>query len=253
MSRAMPRYFALFGGLHIEKAMLVAHGNLIRGSGLEDLLGDKQIETIGLYVCLKAVYAQSNSDMPIFEWVNEIAKDNLLKYWLVILNFQIDYLVFVKSIKGRQVFALVNVLKSLVKWFFIFDQYNYSRWISVHLQDLLTFVAGNFAAQITGRQFSRIHFDQAHEQSNKTIKSISGPIHFVNRSDENLPRRWEIADFLDHVECELKGSNSSETQHHEDSPSHNVCKGKFCYPISFASYQPFSKRNVWRDWNKFQV
>ena len=28
--------------------MLVAHGNLIRGSGLEVLLGDKQIETIGL-------------------------------------------------------------------------------------------------------------------------------------------------------------------------------------------------------------
>ena len=78
---------------------------------------------------------------------------------------------------------------------FIFDQYNY--WISVRLQDLLTlsvtcpklygeFVAGNFAAQITGRQFSRIHFNQAHEQNNKTIKSISGPIHFVDRSDENL-------------------------------------------------------------------
>ena len=132
----------------------------------------------------------------------------------------------------------VNVLKSFVKWFFIFDQYNYSRWISVHLQDLLTlsvtcptlyeeFVAGNFTAQITGRQFSRIYFDQAHEQSNKTIKSISGPIHFVNRSDENRQRRWEIAgpeiaDFLHHVECELKGSNPTETHHYEDSPSHNA-------------------------------
>ena len=95
--------------------MLVAHGNLIRGSGLEDLLGDKQIETIGLqtaalevnhihrgryviqlssagiYDCLKAAYAQSNSDMPIFEWANEIAKDNLMfTYWLMILNCRID-------------------------------------------------------------------------------------------------------------------------------------------------------------------
>ena len=105
----MPRYFALFGGLHIEKAMLVAHGNLIRSSGLEDFLGDQQIETIGLqtaaldvnhihrgryviqlssvgiYACLKAAYAKSNADMPIFEWANEIAKDNLMfKYWLMI-------------------------------------------------------------------------------------------------------------------------------------------------------------------------
>ena len=112
---AVPRYVALFGGLHIEKAMLVARGNLIRGSGLENLLGYKQIGTIGLqtaaldvnhihrgryviqlssvgiYACLKAAYAQKNLDMPIFEWVNEIAKDNLMfKYWLMILNFQID-------------------------------------------------------------------------------------------------------------------------------------------------------------------
>ena len=82
---------------------------MIRGSGLEHLLGDKQIETIGLqtaaldvnhihrgryviqlssvgiYACLKAAYAQSNADMPIFEWVNEIAKDYLMfKYWLKI-------------------------------------------------------------------------------------------------------------------------------------------------------------------------
>ena len=45
---AVPRYFALFGDVHIEKAMLVTHGNLIIDSGLEDFLGDKQIETIGL-------------------------------------------------------------------------------------------------------------------------------------------------------------------------------------------------------------
>ena len=31
-----------------------------------------------------------------------------------------------------------------------------------------------------------------------------------------------MADFLDHVECEFKGSNSSETHHHKDSPSHNA-------------------------------
>ena len=38
--------FALLGGLH--KALLTTHGNLIGGSGLDELLGDRQIETIGL-------------------------------------------------------------------------------------------------------------------------------------------------------------------------------------------------------------
>ena len=84
------------------------------------------------------------------------------------------------------------------------DQYNYARWISVRIQDLLMlpvtcpqldeqFEAGHFVVQVSGREFSRIHYDQAHEQSNKTIKSISGPINFVNRANDELQRRWEIA------------------------------------------------------------
>ena len=259
---APPKYFPIFGGLHIEKALLTSHGLLIGGSGLEDILGDKQIETIGLqtaavdvnhihkgryaiqlsstaiFACLKAAYTQSQSDNPLLNWANEMAKQNLMfRYWFIILNFQIDYLVFVKSLREGKFLLFINVLKSLIKWFFIFDQYNYSRWIGVRVQDLLTlpvtcpelyqeFFDGNFVAQITNKSFSKIHFDQAHEQSNKTIKSISGPINFVNRADENLQRRWEIAgpeiaDFLENIENDMRDSTSSDANHHEDSPSHN--------------------------------
>ena len=49
----------------------------------------------------------------------------------------------------------------------------------------------NFVVQISGRQ--KIHYDQAHEQSNKTIKSIKGQIDFVNRASDELQRRLEIA------------------------------------------------------------
>ena len=160
---APPKYFPIFGGLHIEKALLTSHGLLIGGSGLEDILGDKQIETIGLqtadvdinhihkgryaiqlsstaiFACLKAAYTQSQSDNPLLDWANEMAKQNLMfRYWFIILNFQIDYLVFVKSLREGKFLLFINVLKSLIKWFFIFDQYNYSRWISVHVQYLLT-------------------------------------------------------------------------------------------------------------------
>ena len=93
----------------------------------------------------------------------------------------------------------VKILISLVIWFFIFDHYIYARWLSVHIQDLLSlsitcpqlyqeFERGNFVVQISSREFSRIHYDQAHEQSNKTIKSIKGPIDFVNRASDELQR-----------------------------------------------------------------
>ena len=98
----------------------------------------------------------------------------------------------------------IQVLRSLVKWFFILDQYHYARWISVHIRDLLTvavacpeifkeFSEGKFGVQISNREFSRIHYDHAHEQANKIIKSIKGPVDFVNRDNDNLQRRWEIA------------------------------------------------------------
>ena len=38
---------------------------------------------------------------------------------------------------------------------------------------------GNFVALISGGQFSRIYYGQAHEQSHNTIQFIIGPIDFV--------------------------------------------------------------------------
>ena len=60
--------------------------------------------------------------------------------------------------------SFVKFLISLFKWFFIFDYYNYARWLSVHIQDLVTlhitcpqpnqgFKRGNFVVQISGKQF----------------------------------------------------------------------------------------------------
>ena len=37
------KYFSLFGGLHIEKALLIVHGEFIKGSGLDKLLGQSNL------------------------------------------------------------------------------------------------------------------------------------------------------------------------------------------------------------------
>ena len=93
---------------------------------------------------------------------------------------------------------------SLVKRVVIFDHHNYVRWFSVHIQDLLSlpftcrqlyqkFERGNFVVQISDRQVSQIHYDQANEQSNKTIKYIKGSGDFGNWAGDELLSRWEIA------------------------------------------------------------
>ena len=152
-----------------------------------------QLSVMSIYTCLKKAHKASNSVLPLFSWTEERSSySRMFKYWMLIMKFQINYLVFIRS------------MISLVKWFFIFDRYNYARWLSVHIQDLLSlpitspqlyqeFEKGNFVVQISSRELSRIHYDQTHEQSNKTIKSIEGPIDFVNRASDELQRRWEIA------------------------------------------------------------
>ena len=90
-----------------------------------------------------------------------------------------------------------KIVISVVKLFFIFDRYNYARCLSVHIQDLLSLPTtcsqlyqevegGNFVVQISGSQFSRIHYDQP---NNRTIKYIKGPIDFVNRAINELQNR----------------------------------------------------------------
>ena len=54
------------------------------------------------------------------------------------------------------------------------------------------FQRGNVGVQISGRKFSRIHYGQAHEQSNATIKSMKGPIDLVFRaSHEQNTQRYQ--------------------------------------------------------------
>ena len=41
-------YFCFLGGLHIEQALLVCTGQLIKGSGLDDIVDAASLDTVGL-------------------------------------------------------------------------------------------------------------------------------------------------------------------------------------------------------------
>ena len=70
---------------------------------------------------------------------------------------------------------------ALVPWFFVLDHVNYSRWLPVHVRDMLMlqakcpdvyreFQRGASTAKKTTRPFSAISLDQAHEQVNALVK-----------------------------------------------------------------------------------
>ena len=130
---------------------------------------------MSIYTSLKEAHKESNSVLPLYSLAEErFSSSRMFKYWMLIMKFQIKYLVFIRSMREGNFKLFAKILISLVKWFFIFDHYNYARLLSVHIQDLLSlpitcpqlyqeFERGDFAVQISGRQFSRIRYDQAHK------------------------------------------------------------------------------------------
>ena len=81
------------------------------------------------------------------------------------------------------------------------------------------FEGGNFVVQISGSQFSRIHYDQP---NNKTIK------YGLSCASDKLQSRWEIAgpkieENLRQVESKiLKDTNQNDTPNHKHNPKHNA-------------------------------
>ncbi len=111
-------------------------------------------------------------------------------------------LVFVRSIRTANFQLYVQSLTKLVPWFFSLDHFNYSRWISVHLRDMVTlahlhpniyteFVMGNFTVRKTDHSFSNIAIDQAHEQNNAVVKNDGGAIG-LTESPAAL-QRWMVS------------------------------------------------------------
>ena len=106
------QYFSFQGGLHIEHSLLIVHGELIKGSGLYDILSNNNFSIIGtgavvyanhikqtcyclqvvctIYLKLKDACIASNSSQKPMLWLEQNKKSNQMCYnWGMILNLEI--------------------------------------------------------------------------------------------------------------------------------------------------------------------
>ena len=199
---------------------MIAKGQLVAGTGIEEILGDTYIYAADLklaavnvnhihksrypvrlfvlpiYISLNS-HGAINSVLSLYSWAEERSSSSrMFKCWMVIMNFQIDDLPFIRFMREGNFKPCNEIVIPVVKLFFIFDQDNYVRGL-VYIEDLLSlpitcpklnqgFEGGNFVVQISGSQFSEIHYEQS---NNKTIKYIKGSIDFMNCASDELQRR----------------------------------------------------------------
>ncbi|KAL7373171.1 hypothetical protein ABVT39_000586 [Epinephelus coioides] len=114
---------------------------------------------------------------------------------------------------------------------FALDHTHYSRWLSVHVRDMMVlsdkhpaileeFCAGKFVVHKTSHKFSAIAIDHCHEQNNALIKGSGGAAGLTE--NPGALRRWivagpEIARMT--TDFENKSSPQGENRHHEQQPA----------------------------------
>jgi len=187
------------------------------------------------YMSYKALRSDADADaieMSFEAWcTHQTAKQPQFAFWSLILQFEIAVLLFVRSVRTANFQLYVDSLINLTPWFFALDRTHYARWLPVHIRDmtqlsrtnasvLSEFRSGKFTVNKTGRTFSAIAIDQAHEQLNAAVKGDGGIIGLTE--NEIALRRWliagpEIARLLDQFESRNQQGDS--VVHHEEKAS----------------------------------
>ena len=262
-------FVIMFGGLHIEMAMLKLLGDWLEGSGWTNALVQADIASSGtansfihakhvtktrhahqvtaasLYTLLQQAYNEEciSDDKDVMppislsfeEWCIQQAKASVhFDYWHKTLSLQLLVLRYIRSIREGNFQLYVESLTQIMPWMFALDHTHYSRWLSVHIRDMMTladrhpavlaeFMSGHFVVHKTSNQFSAMALDQCHEQNNAMVKGSGGAIGLTG--NPGALRRWmvagpEIARITKEFEEQATNQKHglSDSRHHEQQP-----------------------------------
>ena len=131
------KYFAFMGGMHIEQQLLKINGQLTKGTGMDDIIGKAgleyialetaftdvndmkkaryalQVEITCLYKMLLAAYSALGSAMELMRWVEQ-QTNPMFRYWYEVLLFQINMLLFVRSLRKSDIMLFLSSVKKAV-------------------------------------------------------------------------------------------------------------------------------------------
>ena len=134
---------------------------------------------------LKEAHKKSNSTHSICKWSNENSEHINCLYWTNVLELEIHILIFIRPLRECNFQLHLAVSRYLIALYFSLDHCNFSRWLYVHLFDLLHLQINSpdlfnyfsdrfFTFQKTLSELSRMTLNQVHEQYNTIIKGIGG-------------------------------------------------------------------------------
>ena len=160
-------YVVMMGGLHVEMASLKMVGHWLDKSGWDSALVQAGITTRGradsilkaahitrsryahevsastLYILQRKAYkeyieSRDSSDINFKTWVQKKGDHHPhFQFWATVLELELTILELVRSIREGNFHLYFEILGKLTPWMFALDLTNYSRWLPVHIRDLL--------------------------------------------------------------------------------------------------------------------
>ena len=220
-------FVVMFGGMHIEKAFWNCVGDILESSGWGTMLIQARIAESGTadaflsvsHICRTRqvhqitalalatlqhqsylTYVDNSTDLsPSFEvWKNSMLQYPTFRIWNMILEIELSVLACVRSFRLGNFDLYITSLQDLMYLFFALDHQNYSRWLSVHINDILSFDSNslslckaNWTLRKTNKRFSNLPLDQIHEQQNAIIKGKGGVVGLTQ--NPSALKRWMIS------------------------------------------------------------
>ena len=160
----------MFGGLHIEMAMLKLLGDWLENSGWTNALVQADIASSGvadsfinashitktrhvhqvtaasLFALLQQAYNEDymSDDLDLGqpkltfdEWCIQWANTSVhFNYWHKTLSLELLLLRYIRSLREGNFQFYLESLAQMMPWMFALDHMHYSRWLSVHIRDM---------------------------------------------------------------------------------------------------------------------
>ena len=108
-----------------------------------------QVTAASLYTLLQQAYTKDctsddidemqSDSVPFEEWCIQRAKTTVhFDYWLKTLSLELLMLRYIRSLREGNFQLYVESLTQIMPWMFSLDHTHYSRWLSVHIRDMIT-------------------------------------------------------------------------------------------------------------------
>ena len=144
----------MMGGLHIEQQLLKINGQLLSGTGIDEILDQSDLSIIGvktavcdvnhlkkaryalqvvvfcLFKKLNSAHNKSGSSLSLHEWAKK-QSSAMFSYWYGILEFQINILMFVRSFRESNLTLLITILEEAIHLCFALDHIHYASYVFI--------------------------------------------------------------------------------------------------------------------------